>query len=100
MASRLEELMQAHLAAPFPQSIEKGTNYGDIEPVLIGADIYGWALHVSSGTTLGVIERPRLEAAREDLARSLDAVPGDARTYYQQLLDLADEALTQDQTRR
>ncbi len=98
--SRLESLMREHRAAAFPSSIEKGLDYGDIEPVLIDADIYGWALRVSQGTSLGTVERPRLEVARDDLARSLDSLPDEARPYYERLVSLANEALEVDRAGR
>jgi hypothetical protein len=31
------------MAEPFPHSVEKGEDYGEVDAVMIGADIYGWA---------------------------------------------------------
>jgi len=31
--------MHTHMAEPFPDSVEEGLDYGDVEPVLIDADI-------------------------------------------------------------
>jgi len=76
---------------PFPPSVEKGSDYGEIDAVMIGADIYGWALSAASGT-LSAEELVRLHEAREALGRAIAAFPEDARSYYQQLVQLAAEA--------
>ncbi len=41
--------LRAHLAEPFPKSVEKGEVYGEVDAVMIDADIFGWALGVSQG---------------------------------------------------
>lgn len=89
--------MQEHMAAPFPDSVEKGMDYGDVEPVLIDADIYGWALNVAEGSRLDVVHRQRLRSARDDLVRSLSLLPEDAHGYYRRLVEMAAEALAVDQ---
>ena len=94
MSRRLEELLRQHREDRFPDSIDKGAEYGAVDAVMIDADIFGWALGVSGGQRLSVTERGGLQRARDDLARSLDAVPDRARPYFQRLLVLADEALT------
>jgi hypothetical protein len=88
----LRELIAEHGAAPFPTSIEKGSDYGEVDAVMIGADIFGWALQ-SEGGCLGPADRDRLRAARDSLTRSLPAFPDEARPYYAQLVALADAAL-------
>ena len=88
----LDELITEHGAAPFPPSIEKGRDYGEVDAVMIGADIYGWALR-AQGDGLTTIDRERLHAARDALARSLLAFPDDARPYFAQLVALAEVAL-------
>ncbi|WP_162941815.1 hypothetical protein [Desertimonas flava] len=90
--SALRELMAEHFAAPFPTSVEKGRDYGEVDAVMIGADIYGWALRAQGGGLLP-IDGDRLRAARDALARSLLAFPDDAQPYYTQLVALADAAL-------
>ena len=50
--SNLRALMEEHSAAPFPESVETGEDYGSVNSVLIGADIYVSALQVSRGTPL------------------------------------------------
>jgi hypothetical protein len=77
---------------PFPVSIEKGVDLGSVDPVMIGADIYGSAQRASKGR-LDVDQRRRLEQARIDLAASLPAIPEDALDYYELLIRIADRAL-------
>lgn len=89
----LEALMAEHLAADFPPSIEKGLDYGDVDAVLIGADIYGWVTRATVGP-LTETDRQRLKVARDRLERSLDAFPPPARPYYAQLVRLAGAALS------
>jgi hypothetical protein len=89
----LEDLMAEHLAADFPPSIEKGLDYGTVDPVMIGADIYGWATRANAGQ-LTETDRPRLKVARDELERSLDSFPPPARPYYAQLVRLAGAALS------
>ena len=85
--------MAKHMSTPFPESVEKGLNYGEVDAVMIGADIYGWAVRAKSGS-LTTIDRDRLHLARDELARSLDAFPEQARPYYEQLVSLASAALS------
>jgi hypothetical protein len=85
--------MAEHLAAPFPTSVETGEDYGDVNSVLIGSDIYGWASQVSKGSPLTAIDRDRLEKARDNLTNSLDAFPAEARPYYETLVELATATL-------
>ena len=71
--------MAQHVTAPFPASVEKGLGYGLVDAVMIGADIYGWALQVAKGSTLSADDRRLLTTARDDLAASLAFFPADAR---------------------
>lgn len=90
MASELKQQMKRHLADPFPKSIEKGEEFGEVDAVMIDADIYGWA---TKGEGLSDLDRTRLAEARDQLARSLRAFPADALPYYERLLKIADLAL-------
>lgn len=94
-AKDLKALLADHLAQPFPPSVSKGDDYGEVNSVLIGPDIYGWASRVAHGATLSPEARHGLTAARDELRRSLDAFPQDARPYYELLIDIADAALAQ-----
>ena len=78
---------------PFPASVEKGVDYGLVDPVMIGADIYGWATRIEGGTVLNPVDRDRLAAARDGLLASLPEFPADARPYYELVLNIANEAL-------
>lgn len=68
----------------------KGLGYGEVDPVMIGADIYGWASRAGS---LSELDRARLRQAAEELQRSLGAFPTDARPYYERILRIARLAL-------
>jgi hypothetical protein len=89
----LEELLAHHLNMPFPASVVKGLDYGSVDPVMIGADIYGWAVAVRSGSKLSQDDRKRLIAARDHLTLSIDLFPDNARPYYETVLELATVAL-------
>jgi hypothetical protein len=89
----LKALLADHMAQPFPPSVSKGADYGEVNSVLIGPDIYGWASRVAQGATLLPEARRGLTTAQDELRRSLCAFPQDARPYYQLLIDIADAAL-------
>jgi hypothetical protein len=89
----LAEAIADHRADPFPESVEKGEQYGEVDAVMIGADIWGWATTVSSGGSLSPLDLQRLTDARDKLARSISFFPVDARPFYQGILAMADLAL-------
>jgi len=89
----LRRLMQEHVSAPFPSSVEKGRNYGLVDPVMIGADIYGWCDSMAHSPVLPGVHVEALRTARDDLHESLMAFPEDARAYYAQLIEMATAAL-------
>jgi len=78
-----------HLAAAFPASIDPGDAYGEVEPVLIDADIVGWLAH----DRLDPVQRRSLTQAADGLAHSLSTFPADARPYFERLLRLARRAV-------
>ena len=86
----LAEEMRLHLTEPFPDSVEKGLDYGEVDAVMIGADIYGWATHAGS---LSDLDRSRLGQAADELQRSITAFPPDAQPYYARILRIARLAL-------
>lgn len=86
MADTLSEEMRLHLAEPFPESVEKGLDYGEVDAVLIGADVYGWATKAGS---LSDLDRSRLREAVAELQRSIAAFPIDAQPYYERILRIA-----------
>ena len=90
----LQRLLAEHRATPFPSDVVKGRDYGSVDPVMIGADIYGWASRVSKGEPLTPVDRDRLRLARDDLVLSLAAFPETARPYYEQLVPIATAALS------
>jgi hypothetical protein len=90
--ANLKKLMKARLKMRFPDNIEKDLGYGEVDPVLIDADLYGWALQ-SSENQLSPEDASRLRNARNKLIRSLDRFPPPARTYYESLVELASVAL-------
>jgi hypothetical protein len=87
--------MAKHLAEPFPSMVVKGLDYGNVDAVMIGADIYGWSTRVDS------VEKPltedewtRFELAASDLAKSIPEFPHAARPYYELILRMARAALS------
>jgi hypothetical protein len=86
VANNLTEEMRLHMAEPFPDSVEKGLDYGEVDAVMIGADIYGWATRAGS---LSELDRTRLSQAADELQRSIDAFPSDAQAYYERILRIA-----------
>jgi hypothetical protein len=86
MADSLAKEMRLHMADPFPDSVEKGLDYGEVDAVMIGADIYGWATRAGS---LSEPDRSRLAQAADELQRSIHAFPPDARPYYERILRIA-----------
>lgn len=92
-ASPLDAVLQRHLAEPFPDSVEQDRHYGEVDPVMIGADICGWAARASS---LSTVECDGLGDALRRLRRSVPEFPTAAQPYYRRLLDIAELALCGD----
>ncbi len=72
MVEALVEEMRRHLADPFPDSVTKGLDYGEVDAVMIGANIYGWATQ-AVGDSLSGSDRARSFDAAEALGRSIEA---------------------------
>jgi hypothetical protein len=89
----LDAELRAHMAEPFPASVERGEEYGEVDAVMIGADIYGWADGIRHGGALSAVDRSRLRQAADELQRSLASFPADARPYYERVLRIARLAL-------
>jgi hypothetical protein len=71
--------LRSHLAEPFPDSVEKGEDYGEVDAVMIGADIYGWALGVSRGGSLSALDRSRFQmppTSWNDRSQRFPVTPG------------------------
>jgi hypothetical protein len=92
VAEVLAEEMRRHMAEHFPDSVTKGVEYGEVDAVMIGADIYGWAAR-AHGDSLSGPDRARLLDAAEALQRSIEAFPPDAQPYYERILRIARLAL-------
>ncbi|MDH2415642.1 hypothetical protein [Nocardioides sp. CER19] len=86
MPHALKVEMRLHMADPFPASVEKGLEYGQVDAVMIDADIYGWATRAGS---LSTADLSRLGQAADELQRSLSAFPPAAQPYYERLLRIA-----------
>ena len=93
MDNDLSVLLREHMATPFPTSVEKGIDYGLVDSVMIGADIYGWASRIAAAEDLPENERHGLMTARDELVASLGAFPDDARPYYELLVQIVIRAL-------
>jgi hypothetical protein len=76
------------MAEHFPASVEKGEDYGEVDAVMIDADIYGWALQATNHG-LSALDRNRLASAADELERSVSAFPTDAQPYYERVLRIA-----------
>lgn len=81
--------LEEHRASPFPAGVDKGEIYGEVEPVMIAADIVGW---VSQGR-LTPVQKRSLREASDQLADSLGWFPSEAQPYYERLLRIARRAL-------
>lgn len=90
MVDALWAEMRLHMAEAFPDSVEPGLDYGEVDAVMIGADIYGWATRAGS---LPEFERARLLKAADELQRSIAKFPVDARPYYERILRIPRLAL-------
>ena len=94
MHEELRIELAAHSKEPFPDSVEKGIDYGEVEPVLIDADIYGWAQSIAFGSSpLHPEDRKRLSQAADELERSISTFPVEARPYFERILRIARLAL-------
>lgn len=89
--SDLDDLLERHRATPFPERA-RGEHYGEVDAVMIDADIFGWCSR-AVGSLLNPDERHRFQVAHDELARSLTEMPPEVRPYYEQLLLLASTAL-------
>lgn len=78
--------MRQHMQEPFPDAVERGLDYGEVDAVMIDADIYGWATRAGS---LSKLDQSRLLRATDELQRSIAAFPPEARPYYERLLRIA-----------
>ena len=87
----LETELAEHRAAPFPTSVEKGERYGEVDAVMIDADIVGL---ISDSSQPSPGQRSSLRACADQLSRSLPALPPEARPYFERLLRLARRAAT------
>ncbi|WP_144276298.1 hypothetical protein [Demequina sp. NBRC 110053] len=86
MPTTLADELRRHLREPFPDSVVKGRDYGEVDAVMIDADIFGWASRAGSLTES---DRAGLRHAGDELGRSLDAFPENARPYYERLIRIA-----------
>ncbi|HWM73925.1 MAG TPA: hypothetical protein VNQ53_09300 [Nocardioides sp.] len=84
--------LDEHRASPFPAGVDKGEIYGEVEPVMIDADIIGWISH----GRLTPVQKRSLREASDQLDRSLRSFPSDAQPYYERLLRIARRALAAD----
>jgi hypothetical protein len=87
----LVRLLEEHRASPFPPEA-RGEEYGEVDAVMIDADIYGWCSTAAS-TRLSEADRQGLQRAHDELVRSLPSFPTQVRPYYERLQTLAEAAL-------
>ncbi len=94
----LAHLVEEHRRSPFPDSVERGVDYGLIDPVMSDADVFGWASTVAAGTALDTESHSGLARLATDMLASLPLIPLGARPYFERLLALAVLALRPDRT--
>jgi hypothetical protein len=82
--------MRDHLAAPWPESVERGNEYSGLDIVMVDADIYGYSTRAKS---LSPDERDSLSVAARDLEAVLGRLPEDAQPYFERLIPIARLAL-------
>ncbi|WIB66738.1 hypothetical protein DEI93_12295 [Curtobacterium sp. MCBD17_035] len=99
MSTDLDVALAAHRAAPFPDAVERGEQYGLVDAVMIDSDIVGWATEVSAGGVLAPEAVRGLRQCADGLSASLIAFPEAARVYYVHLLLVAELALRDDALR-
>jgi hypothetical protein len=92
LTDNLRDLLDAHRRKPFPEDVHKGTTYGEVDPVRIDADLYGWCARIEGGETFHPDERRQFETAFSELANSLSAFPESARPYFEGILRFASVA--------
>ena len=88
MTTALERLLLVHGAAPWPESVERGREYGQIDPVMADADIFGAALGARDGV-LSSAHRELVASTAARLGESMAHFPVDARPYFQRLVKIA-----------
>lgn len=91
VGSELADELRKHSADAFPESVVKGEVYGEVDAVMIDADICGWAM---GADVLSSPDRTLLRQAADALERSILALPAEAQPYFQRLLHIARLALT------
>ncbi len=89
----LADLLEEHVSTPFPAEIEKGRDYGMVDPVMIDAEMFGWASSYTPGFQLNTDAHRSLERVRLELGESWGALPAAARPYFARLLRIADAAI-------
>lgn len=85
-------LLEEHARERWPDSVERGSEYGGVELVMADADIYGWAL-AARDLRLTPDVRSRLRDLVDSLDEALDTIPAEARPYFQRLVRLGRIAL-------
>ena len=73
-------------------AVERGKDYGHVEPVMIDADIFGWASHAVDAP-LRPDQAKGLRRAAEELRSSLALFPAEAQPYFARLVHIAEQAL-------
>ena len=88
----LRRLLHAHFKEPWPESVERGDDFGEIDPVMADADIYGWAVASLRGW-LTDVDRLQLSAVADQVERTIPVLPKNSRSYFERLLRLARTAV-------
>ncbi|PRY69347.1 hypothetical protein B0I08_10219 [Glaciihabitans tibetensis] len=96
--SRLEvptafrRVLHVQFKEPWPESVERSADYGEIDPVMADADVYGWAVASLRGR-LTDVDRLQLSALADQVERAIPVFPQHGRPYFDRLLGLARAAV-------
>ena len=84
--ANLQWLMREHLSDGWPESVERGSEIGGVDVVLVDADIYGWA---TQAETLSPTQADALRTTTGELRAVVGRFPSDAQPYFRRLLEVA-----------
>lgn len=89
-SSECAAVMDQHLSAPWPESLERGDEIGGLDLAMVDADISGWAMRAGSLTH---DDRRALGDTCESLEDVLPLLPVEARAYFERLIQLGQMTL-------
>ncbi|WP_439592410.1 hypothetical protein [Microbacterium sp.] len=85
-SSELQQLMDEHFAAPWPDSVERGAEYRGVDAVMVDANIFGWATRAGSLTREEILE---LSQSCNHLDAAIPWIPLRAQPSFERLVQIA-----------